>query len=258
MDCLGQLGNGMTMNDVMGKRIVRQLIDGFVDDTSLFANLLRKFIDCNETEQLTTRLRHDMVAWKELLEASGGKLELPKCFYYILMWRNEAKGNPISTTIEEQCNIVSQISIPHTERNIEVFIQQKETNEAHKTLGCYKCIIRNEDTAIIYLTTRRNVLANMIKNYSLTNRQATLAYNLVYISLLKYGLPSNSLSYQQITKIHFYAVDKFKSAIGIGHNTHRALIYGSTEYGGFGVQHLYPEMMGMKKEIVISHIILES
>jgi hypothetical protein len=90
----------------------------------------------------------------------------------------------------------------------------------------------------------------MIKNYKLTHKQGTLAYNLVYISSLKYGLPSTSLSYDQINKIHRYAVDKFLSVMGIDHSTHRALIYGPTEYGGFGVRHLYTEMMGMKLETI--------
>jgi hypothetical protein len=30
----------MTFKDVLGNRTLRQLIDGFVDDTSLFSNLL--------------------------------------------------------------------------------------------------------------------------------------------------------------------------------------------------------------------------
>jgi hypothetical protein len=129
-----------------------------------------------------------------------------------------------------------------------------DVTEAHKTLGCYKCIIRNEDAEIHYLKTRSDLLAYMIKNHHLTHKQATLAYNLVYISSLKYGLPSTSVSYNQITKLHRYAVDKFIAAMGIDHSTHRALIYGPTEYGGFGVRHLYTEMMGMKLETVIGHI----
>jgi hypothetical protein len=82
----------------------------------------------------------------------------------------------------------------------------------------------------------------MIKNYQLTHKQATLAYNLVYIPSLKYGLPVTSLSFQQIDEIHRYVVDKFLSAMGNDHSMHRSLIYGPTEYGGFGVRHLYTEM----------------
>jgi hypothetical protein len=105
MDCLSQTGHGMTLSDVLGTRTLRQLIEGFVDDTSLFINLLRPVLDCNDIHSVTTRLQYDMVAWIELLEASGGKLELTKCFYYILTWKIDTKGNPILTTIAEQDGI---------------------------------------------------------------------------------------------------------------------------------------------------------
>jgi hypothetical protein len=94
MDCLLHLGNGKTLKDMLGTRILRQVIDGFVDDTSLFTNLLNSMIESNNIAQLTTQLRYDMIAWKELLEASGRKLELTKCFYYILTWKFDTKGNP--------------------------------------------------------------------------------------------------------------------------------------------------------------------
>jgi Reverse transcriptase (RNA-dependent DNA polymerase) len=114
MDCLSKIGHGMTLTDVTGTRTLRQLIDGFVDDTSLFTNFLKTVIDLNDIELLTRRLQHDMIAWKELLEASGGKLELTKCFYYILTWRFDHKGNPFPTTIAEQRERAAQIKVPDT------------------------------------------------------------------------------------------------------------------------------------------------
>jgi hypothetical protein len=159
MDCLFQLGHGMTIKDVFGKQTLKQLIDGFVDDTSLFTNLLNTIIESNDIKELTSRLRHDMIAWKELLEASGGKLELTKCFYYILTWKFDSKGNPIPTTIGDQRQLADQINIPEPSTNSIVQIQQKEVDEAHKTLGCYKCIIRNEQAEIGYLKSRSDALA---------------------------------------------------------------------------------------------------
>jgi hypothetical protein len=68
MDCLYILGNGMTIKDVIGKRTLRQLIDGFVDDTSLFTNLLNTIAESNDIGVFTSRLKHDTIAWKELLK----------------------------------------------------------------------------------------------------------------------------------------------------------------------------------------------
>jgi hypothetical protein len=190
----------MAVQYVFGKRTVRQLIDGFVDNTSLFTSLISTLIERNDVEQLTSRLRLDMIAWKELPEASGGKLDITKFFYYILTWEFDNKGNPIPTTISEQRETTDQITIRDTFTNITITIQQREVDEAHKTLGC------NEAAEIKFLKTRSDSLANMIRNYGLTHKQARLAYSLVHISSLKHGLPSISLSYQQITEIHQYAV----------------------------------------------------
>jgi hypothetical protein len=80
MDCISDLGGGMTMNDVVSSNIIQQWIDGFVDDTSLFVNLKGDVDKKNDINALHLQLRHDMVLWQELLEASGGMLELSKCF----------------------------------------------------------------------------------------------------------------------------------------------------------------------------------
>jgi hypothetical protein len=116
-----------------------------------------------------------MIAWKELLEASGGKLEMTKCFYYILTLKFDLKGNPIPTTIVEQRQAIDQITIPDTFTNNNIEIQQKEINEAHKTLGCFKCIVRNEAAEMKYLKTKSDAMAHMIKSYGLTHKQAKLA-----------------------------------------------------------------------------------
>jgi hypothetical protein len=68
----------------------------------------------------------DMTTWKDLLETSGGKLELKKCFYYILSWRFDGKGNPIPTTIQEQRAVVDQITILDSSSSTPIPIEQKE------------------------------------------------------------------------------------------------------------------------------------
>jgi hypothetical protein len=82
MDCLSEIGGGMIMQDVNVKTSIQQLIDGFVDDTSLFTNLTCHN-DNHCITKLCNQLRNDMIIWNDVLEASGGKLELSKYFYYI-------------------------------------------------------------------------------------------------------------------------------------------------------------------------------
>jgi hypothetical protein len=61
---------------------LQEWIDGYVDDTSIFTNI-------DETNEISTahriaqQLQSDASIWEQLLSATGGKLELTKCFYYI-------------------------------------------------------------------------------------------------------------------------------------------------------------------------------
>jgi hypothetical protein len=81
MHCLAELAGGMTMADAVDQeKTLIQWIDGFMEDTSLFTNLNSFAKNCNDIVLLTEALKRDLIAWKELLEATGGKLELKNFF----------------------------------------------------------------------------------------------------------------------------------------------------------------------------------
>jgi hypothetical protein len=82
MDCLSELTGGMTTKNITNEYKLTQWINGFVDDTSLFCN---NNTDTNDMAAICQKLNKNMIVWQQLLEASGGKLELTKCFHYILM-----------------------------------------------------------------------------------------------------------------------------------------------------------------------------
>jgi Reverse transcriptase (RNA-dependent DNA polymerase) len=78
MEILESKANGMTIQSIMGQKHIVQWIEGFVDDTSIFTNTSLK---SNNIQELKEKLQQDGTYWAGLLEASGGKLELVKCFF---------------------------------------------------------------------------------------------------------------------------------------------------------------------------------
>jgi hypothetical protein len=62
----------MKMTNLANMIMIQQWIDGFVDDTSLFSNLIGTEYNTNDIKLLHQKLSQDLIAWKELLEASGG------------------------------------------------------------------------------------------------------------------------------------------------------------------------------------------
>jgi hypothetical protein len=99
---LKEKANGMCMSDVIGHiNIVKEIIEGFIDDTSIFTN-----DSTDNLKLLLEKLQQDGTIWAKLLEASGGQLEISKCFYYLLSWKWDTKGNPVPNTLQEQQNVL--------------------------------------------------------------------------------------------------------------------------------------------------------
>jgi hypothetical protein len=247
LDCLSDLGGDMTLQNVNNGFSIQQWIDGFVDDTSLFTNIIHDS-DNHNTTRLCHPLTLDMTIWNELLEASGGKLELSKCFYYILSWKFDNEGNGVPLTIAEQKQQQAAPIQIKTNNNTTVTITQKEVNQAHKTLGCFKAIDGKESAQIKFFHDKSRQFGRKLYNASLTRKQANMAYKTIYIPSMRYGLPACSLSCKEMESIQQSTLDKFLPFMGLEHGSPRALIHGPLEMGGCEIPHLYTEMMGLKFE----------
>jgi hypothetical protein len=149
MQILTRNSFGMTMLDVKKyKEEICQIIEGYVNDTPIFTN--------DNGENIATiieKLESDGTWWAGLLNSSGGGLELTKCFYYLLSWKWDYKGNPIPETNEEQLSkrIEPRICLDKTSEQ-PTFLEQKEVTQSHKTLGTYKCLVGTEEDHVSYLT----------------------------------------------------------------------------------------------------------
>ena len=140
MQSLEQQTSGMTISPIgVHDQPIETIIDGFVDNISIFVNL--PFHDTNQAT-IFKKLQNATERWLELISASGGKLELQKCFFYAMIWKFTQEGEAILQTITQQQAIGDHvINIRDPDTNIKVPGTQKSCNDAHKTLGVYKTTI---------------------------------------------------------------------------------------------------------------------
>ena len=75
--------------DPWRQSVVKRSIDGFVDDTTQVAN---QFPQPADIPKLVSEVQRSAQWWEELLVATGGKLELSKCFFYLLELAGDDKG----------------------------------------------------------------------------------------------------------------------------------------------------------------------
>jgi hypothetical protein len=88
--------HGASFCDPKNELIHRRTSDGFVDDVTHFFNKGLKY-SLQTTVQaigIIKGLETEGQTWEHLLWTMGGKLELSKCLYYLLLYKFDPDGTP--------------------------------------------------------------------------------------------------------------------------------------------------------------------
>jgi hypothetical protein len=225
-------------------------INGFLDNTSIFTN--NDYEDQNLTE-LKRRLESDGNKWANLLQATGGKLELNKCFFYLLTWKWDVNGNATPQTIQEQ---IQQDNTPITIKDIDrtfVNLKQIEVNKSHKTLGVYKCIYGKEIDHLRVLAGKNKEFIRKAWNSQINRRMARRAFNSHYVPSLLYSLAATNIMEDDINNIQQNAMTTFIRIQGYDMTFPRVVIYGPKTNGGIGILKVSVENNCNKLETMVSH-----
>ncbi len=248
IEVLKQNHKGMCMISVDKRNTIYQIIEGFVDDTSIYVNS-----ESNNIDRLLEKLQEVLQEWNDLLYASGGKLELPKCFFYILQWEFDDQGTPHPKQMDHIPH-QQQLSIYDTENNQTVTIQQKICTEAHKTLGVFKTIISDDKNQLQYLQNKSDTFANLVVSGHLSRRQALTAYSSIYIPSMLYSTSVCNHTAQDLQAVQTTAIQRFLPAMGYERTFPRAVVFAPLTFGGLGLSNLYVDSSIQKIYTILSHI----
>ena len=70
-------------------------MDGYVDDTTTWYNQFdQALLHGDNPQDLTVGLQRSAQWWEWLLSVTGGALELPKCFYHLMVFNFTKEGKP--------------------------------------------------------------------------------------------------------------------------------------------------------------------
>ena len=89
-----QLSSGLTYRDPWSHQKLIRHNDGFVDDVTNMTNCFDQQL-ANGSYDLRQDVTYATQTWADLLHTTGGKLELLKCFVYLLNWLFSEDGSPI-------------------------------------------------------------------------------------------------------------------------------------------------------------------
>ena len=236
LDCMQQLANGLHFTCPDQTTHHCRTNDAFVDDVTGYANkFLHELKGNNVLHEVISTMQKDATLWNNLLRISGGKLALPKCLYYIIGWEwKQGKASMIHAN-----NIQPKIIL--NDGTQDTAIRHLNYDQAHRTLGQLKVPNGNQSPQLSYMISKSTKWLTTIQAASLSKQEAEAAYKMIWFPSLSYGMGTTNLSFDELNQIQKPIINHILPALGYNRHLPRAVVYGSSAFGGLNLKHLYIE-----------------
>ena len=252
MKCMRAKAKGAKFTDPAFKIEIDKISSGFVDDITHFSNefigSLRdedNLLDLAKATSLTAQW------WEKLLHATGGKLELQKCFFYMMYWVFNSEGE---ARLLSKNDTPSEVTITDSETGETVHITQQDCNVAHKTLGAMETPSGDYKPEVARLLAKSKSIAQKISTASINSSEARIIYRSMYIPSINYSFPAGILTLREAEQVQGSTIQALLSAMGFTPGMPRAVVFGPTESGGIGLRHLFAEQGTIKTMAIIQQI----
>jgi hypothetical protein len=182
--------------------------------------------------------QQDAQRWHDLLRASGGALELPKCLYQLIAWRFLDSGRPILQAGVSKFPLSIRIEA-QSDNSTTQMIPGMSAFTAHKTLGLYKDPNGAKVRQGKELTDKCAKAAEFISRSPLNREEAWTYYFAIYLPSVGYPLPSCHFTKPVPDKIQRSTMSAMIAKCGYNRKTKREIVYGPAHLGGANFRSLY-------------------
>jgi hypothetical protein len=251
LSCMSEASNGITLTDPNCTQSIHQSSSGFVDDITHW-NINT---DQNQAPAplsiIMQDTQHMAQWWENLLFSTGGKLELSKCFYYVIYWIYDHEGvaSMLDTTFLPQ-----QVHLTDSETLSDIIIENKQCHKSHKTLGAMENPSGCYNDEISRLLAKAQSIATKVSCCSIRPHEARIMYQSMYLPSITYSLSAGILNENQAAKIQSPITRTFITLMGFNRTTPTAVAYGPPDQGGVGLRHLFSEQGTKKTQAILQQI----
>jgi exonuclease III len=235
-DCYEEAAYQATYCNPDGSNPINLYMIGFVDDSNGQVNSFLREESHDELQRLIRQAEHNAITWSNLLEATGGSLELLKCSYHVVNWKFSIQGAPVLSSVKAQ---VQSISVPHSLTGELQTLEYLPPSVAHKTLGHFKEPTGTQRVQFQQLKKKSDHITDFLWTTQLTRQEAWTFYHSCYIPSVTYPLTSSFLTEKQLDKIQRRAMTIIYAKCGFNRHTKREVLFGPHEFGGAEFRRLF-------------------
>ena len=232
---MSKKSTGLQFHDPTEQTTINYIMTGFVDDTTHWINSFSQALQgLQSIPTLYKDTQQTAQWWEQLLHATGGKLELQKCFYYPIIWIFDEEGTP--TLSDEENN--RELVIISSENGQSVQIKKKSPTISHKTLGIMENPSGDYSEEYNSLQDKAQHWRMSITNQYLTRSESKIFHQSFFLPSMRYHLTVGTFTDQQLLTIHHPIIQTLLPRMGYNANMPKPVVYGPIPTGVMGFQSL--------------------
>ena len=203
---------------------------GFVDDN----NITNNGEEWETVHDIIIRTQHDAQLWNDLLRATGGALNLDKCFAQVIAFQFGLNGAPVIAPADPDLTITLQDRL----YDKEVTIKPISPYKTYRSLGTEQGTSKNQKEQHTKLMKTSGSHNRKLACSAMSPRCAWVHYTAVFQSSVGYPLSMCHLSPHQLHDLQKKYIPTLMNKIGIARTHAHALVFGPKSYGGIGCNDL--------------------
>jgi hypothetical protein len=189
--------------------------------------------------------------WERLLHATGGALNLAKCFWYGIEWQFTPTGEPkmVNTTAGPPILLHSSPNLDNP-----ATIQRVSTATGMRTLDVRLAPDGNDHDEFSYRIQQATKMQQRVAAAPLGREYVGIGFRAIWQMMIQYPLGATCFTVQQCAKIQAKYLPTFLSKMGINRMTATAVRHGPTYLGGMETFHLETEQGVQHSKLVLAHM----
>ncbi|OEU18182.1 hypothetical protein FRACYDRAFT_236453 [Fragilariopsis cylindrus CCMP1102] len=203
---------------------------GFVDDN----NITNNGEDWETTKDIMKRTQHDAQLWNDLLRATGGALNLEKCFAQVIATHFSLDGAPVIAPVDPTLTITLKDRL----YNKEVVIRPISAYKTYRSLGTEQGISKNQTQQHVKMTKTSSTHQRKLACSAMSPKCAWVHYTAVFQSSVGYPLSMCHLSQTQLHDLQKKYIPTLMNKLRIARTHAHVLVFGPRSYGGIGCNDL--------------------
>jgi hypothetical protein len=141
-----------------------------------------------------------------------------------------------------------------SENQKQLVIPVLNTNKSYKYVGIHIALDGNMTSQINDLQEKCNQISLLFSQTYSNAKDSEQGFMTIYGPIVKYCLPTTSITKQQLRKIQQPVITSVLSWLGYNKNMPRSVIHLSATYGGVGLLDLYTEQGCSQVQVMLSHL----